>query len=40
MLDAGIYLLPDGRVYVSAVHTAAEVDETLAAARTVFARMA
>jgi glutamate-1-semialdehyde 2,1-aminomutase len=40
MLDEGIYLLPDGRFYVSAVHTDAEVDRTLAAARAVFARMA
>jgi glutamate-1-semialdehyde 2,1-aminomutase len=33
MLGEGIYLLPDGRWYVSAVHTEADVDATLAAVR-------
>ena len=33
MLDNGVYLLPDGRWYVSTVHGDAEVDETLDAAR-------
>jgi glutamate-1-semialdehyde 2,1-aminomutase len=32
-LEQGIYLLPDGRVYVSAAHTAEEIDETVAALR-------
>jgi glutamate-1-semialdehyde 2,1-aminomutase len=36
MLDAGIYLLPDGRWYVSAAHTGADVDATLRAVRKVF----
>jgi glutamate-1-semialdehyde 2,1-aminomutase len=40
ILDEGIYLLPDGRMYVSAVHTEREVDQTVEAARKVFARMA
>jgi glutamate-1-semialdehyde 2,1-aminomutase len=39
ILDEGIYLLPDGRMYVSAVHTEREVDQTVAAARKVFAEM-
>jgi glutamate-1-semialdehyde 2,1-aminomutase len=38
MLDEGIYLLPDGRLYVSCVHTEQEVQETVAAARRVFSR--
>ena len=33
MLEEGIYLLPDGRWYVSAVHTEADIDQTLAAVR-------
>ena len=33
MLAEGVYLLPDGRWYVSAVHTDADVDVTLAAVR-------
>ncbi len=33
MLDNGVYLLPDGRWYVSTVHGDAEVETTLAAAR-------
>ncbi len=40
MLDEGIYLLPDGRFYVSAAHGRAEVEETLRAAAAVFAREA
>ncbi len=40
ILDEGIYLLPDGRMYVSAVHTEREVEQTVAAARKVFAGMA
>ena len=40
ILDEGIYLLPDGRMYVSAVHTEREVEQTVAAARKVFAEMA
>jgi glutamate-1-semialdehyde 2,1-aminomutase len=39
MLDEGIYLLPDGRVYVSCVHTAREVEETAAAADRVFSNL-
>jgi glutamate-1-semialdehyde 2,1-aminomutase len=39
MLDEGIFLLPDGRLYVSAVHTETEIEETIRAARRVFARM-
>jgi glutamate-1-semialdehyde 2,1-aminomutase len=38
MLDEGVYLLPDGRMYVSAVHTEREAEETLAAVRRVFTR--
>jgi len=40
MLDEGIYQLPDGRMYVSAVHTVGEVQQTVAAARKVLAGMA
>ncbi|MDX2150063.1 MAG: aspartate aminotransferase family protein [Bryobacteraceae bacterium] len=32
MLDEGIYLLPDGRFYLSAAHTEADIARTLAAA--------
>jgi glutamate-1-semialdehyde 2,1-aminomutase len=39
MLQCGIYLLPDGRWYVSAAHTQRDVDKTLDAVRTVFARL-
>ncbi len=39
MLDEGVYLLPDGRMYVSCVHGAREIDETAAAARRVFATL-
>jgi glutamate-1-semialdehyde 2,1-aminomutase len=35
LLGEGIYLLPDGRWYVSAVHTEADIDVTLAAVRKV-----
>ncbi|MFN7933329.1 MAG: aspartate aminotransferase family protein [Bryobacteraceae bacterium] len=38
-LDEGLFLLPDGRVYVSAVHTEKEVDESVAAIRRVFSKM-
>lgn len=40
MLDEGIYLLPDGRMYVSVVHTEREVEETVAAAARVFTSLA
>jgi len=33
MLDNGVYLLPDGRWYVSAVHTEADLDVTLRSVR-------
>ena len=36
MLDQGIFMLPDGRVYVSAAHTPREIEETIRAARQVF----
>ncbi len=39
-LDAGLFLLPDGRWYISAVHGAAELEETLAAAGRAFAAIA
>lgn len=39
MLDEGVLMLPDGRLYVSAVHTANEIEQTIAAARRVFARI-
>jgi glutamate-1-semialdehyde 2,1-aminomutase len=38
-LDEGLWLLPDGRVYTSAVHTEREIEETVAAARRAFARL-
>jgi glutamate-1-semialdehyde 2,1-aminomutase len=38
-LDEGLHVLPDGRFYVSAVHTAADVAETLAAVDRVFATL-
>ena len=37
MLDEGVFLLPDGRFYVSAAHTGREVAETVLAARRVLA---
>ncbi len=40
ILDEGVYQLPDGRMYVSAAHTQREVDQTVTAARKVFAEMA
>ena len=39
-LDEGIYLLPDGRFYVSAVHTEQEVEATAQAFGRVFAKLA
>ena len=36
MLDAGVYLLPDGRWYVSAAHTDVDVDATLRIVAKVF----
>jgi glutamate-1-semialdehyde 2,1-aminomutase len=39
MLDEGILLLPQGRVYVSAVHGDKEVEQTLRAVQAVFARL-
>jgi hypothetical protein len=39
-LDEGLFLLPDGRVYVSAVHTESEVAETLEAIGRVFRKLA
>jgi glutamate-1-semialdehyde 2,1-aminomutase len=38
-LDEGVYLLPDGRFYVSAVHTEKEVEETVQALRRVFEKL-
>lgn len=40
MLDQGTYLLPDGRWYVSTVHTEAEVQATLKMAAVAFERLA
>jgi glutamate-1-semialdehyde 2,1-aminomutase len=39
MLDEGVLMLPEGRTYVSAVHDERDVNETLAAARKVFAQL-
>ncbi|MEZ5355207.1 MAG: aspartate aminotransferase family protein [Bryobacteraceae bacterium] len=39
MLDEGIYLLPDGRCYVSVAHTEDDVAETVAAVGRVLARL-
>ena len=39
MLDEGVLMLPEGRTYVSAVHDDRDVNETLAAARKVFATL-
>jgi glutamate-1-semialdehyde 2,1-aminomutase len=36
-LDEGLYLLPDGRLYVSAAHTEREVEDTVEAVKRVFA---
>jgi glutamate-1-semialdehyde 2,1-aminomutase len=38
-LEEGLHLLPDGRLYVSAAHTEADVRETLGALGRVFARL-
>jgi glutamate-1-semialdehyde 2,1-aminomutase len=38
-LEEGIYLLPDGRFYVSTTHSQRVIDETLAAFDRVFARL-
>jgi len=38
-LREGIHMLPDGRVYVSAVHTGKEIDETLRSLERVFANL-
>jgi glutamate-1-semialdehyde 2,1-aminomutase len=38
-LDGGLYLLPDGRWYVSTVHGEPELEETLAAAGQAFAQL-
>jgi glutamate-1-semialdehyde 2,1-aminomutase len=35
-LEEGLHVLPDGRFYVSAVHTAADVEETLGMVDRVF----
>ncbi|MBL8233033.1 MAG: aspartate aminotransferase family protein [Bryobacterales bacterium] len=40
MLDEGIFLLPDGRIYTSIVHGERELAETLDAARKVFRKLA
>jgi glutamate-1-semialdehyde aminotransferase len=37
-LEEGLHLLPDGRLYVSAVHTDEDIDESLRAFERVFAR--
>jgi glutamate-1-semialdehyde 2,1-aminomutase len=38
-LEEGLHVLPDGRFYVSAVHAAAEVEETLGIVDRVFATL-
>ncbi len=38
-LKEGIVMVPDGRMYVSAAHTEADVDETLAALSRAFATL-
>lgn len=40
MLENGVYLIPDGRWYVSAAHTEAQIDQTLQAVEKSFARLA
>ena len=40
MLGEGIYLLPDGRLYTSVVHTDADISETVAAASRVLGKLA
>jgi glutamate-1-semialdehyde 2,1-aminomutase len=39
-LDEGLYLLPDGRWYISVVHGEADFEQTLSGARRAFARVA
>ncbi len=39
MLEEGVYLLPDGRLYVSAAHTDEDIDRTLQAAERVLPRL-
>jgi glutamate-1-semialdehyde 2,1-aminomutase len=39
MLQEGVYLLPDGRWYVSASHTVTDVEFTLQAARKALAKV-
>lgn len=39
MLEQGIYLIPDGRWYLSTVHTRAHIDATIDAVRKVFGRL-
>lgn len=39
MLEAGVYLLPDGRWYVSAAHSESDIQRTLAAARKSFGKL-
>jgi glutamate-1-semialdehyde 2,1-aminomutase len=39
MLQCGVYLLPDGRWYVSAAHSAADIERTIESVRTVFAEL-
>jgi len=39
-LDEGLYLLPDGRFYVSAVHSEADIDQSIAAIDRVLDQMA
>jgi glutamate-1-semialdehyde 2,1-aminomutase len=40
MIEEGIYLLPDGRWYVSAVHSDEDIERTLAASKTALAQVA
>jgi glutamate-1-semialdehyde aminotransferase len=39
-LEEGLYLLPDGRFYVSVVHTEEDADRTLEAIQRIFHRLA
>lgn len=39
MLQCGVYLLPDGRWYVSAAHSEADIERSLKCVRTVFAKL-
>ena len=39
MLDEGVYLLPDGRFYTSAVHTEADIEAAIAAAGRALGRL-